>query len=95
MNGVLPLNQAVTLRINSNLTIHTQSPERGAYKWQIPCRFEGKDKTVTIAFNARYLIEAIKSYYSQEVLLEFKEPSGDTYTPAVINGKAVVMPVRV
>lgn len=100
MNGALPLNnESVLLKINSHLTIQTQSPDRGTYKWQIPCKTEGKDKgTVDIAFNARYLIEAIKSYDSQDVLLEIRKPDekGDdkVFYPAIVNSKAVVMPMR-
>ncbi|MBM4145882.1 MAG: hypothetical protein FJ240_06370, partial [Nitrospira sp.] len=93
MNGVLPLNnEAVILKINSHLTIETQSPDKGTYKWQIPCKTEGKDKgTVEIKFNARYVIEAIKSYESQEVVLELKDTDKD---PAIINKNAIVMPMR-
>lgn len=93
MNGVLPLNnEAVILKINSHLTIETQSPDKGTYKWQIPCKTEGKDKgTVEIKFNAKYVIEAIKSYESQEVVLELKDTDKD---PAIINKNAIVMPMR-
>lgn len=94
MNGVLPLNnEAVILKINSHLTIETQSPDKGTYKWQIPCKTEGKDKgTVEIKFNAKYVIEAIKSYESQEVVLELKDTDKD---PAIINKNAIVMPMRI
>ncbi len=97
MNGVLPLNnESVVLKINSHLTIETQSADRGTYKWQIPCKTEGKDKgTVNISFNARYIIEAIKSYSSQEVVLEIREPTDKIHYPAIVNKKAVVMPMRI
>jgi DNA polymerase III sliding clamp (beta) subunit (PCNA family) len=99
MNGVIPLNnESVVLKINSHLVIHTHSPERGEYKWQIPCKAEGKDKgTIDIAFDGRYLIDAIKAYGAQDVLLEIKAPeNGKKHCegPTVVNKKAIVMPRR-
>jgi DNA polymerase III sliding clamp (beta) subunit (PCNA family) len=96
MNGVLPLNNdSVVLKINSHLTIQTQSPDRGTYQWQIPCKTEGKDKgVVNISFNAKYIVEAIKAYSSQEVTLEIKEPTDKIHYPAIVNKKAVIMPMR-
>jgi len=43
-----------------------------------------------IRFNAKYIIEAIKSFASQEVVLELSQPDG----PCLVNSRAVVMPMR-
>jgi DNA polymerase III sliding clamp (beta) subunit (PCNA family) len=92
MEGAIPVTESVTLKINSSLTIHSQSPDRGDYKWHIPCKTEGKKKDMHLdmRFNAKYLIDAIKAYASQDVLLELKEP----LSPCLVNKKAVVMPMR-
>lgn len=93
MQGAIPLtNEAVTLRINSGLTIQSQSAERGDYSWKIPCQAEGKDKGthIDVKFSAKYLVDAIKAFAPSEVLLEMS----DSEKPCLFNQKAVVMPMR-
>jgi DNA polymerase III sliding clamp (beta) subunit (PCNA family) len=46
---------------------------------------------MTLHFNGRFLFDAIRSFPLEEVVL--KAP--DTYGACLLNGKAVVMPIRV
>ena len=93
MEGALPLthdSNTVTLKVNGSMIIETNSPDRGNYKWHIPCKTIGKKGEVDIRFNAKYLIDALKSYDSPEATIEMAESSA----PALVNKKAVVMPIR-
>jgi DNA polymerase III sliding clamp (beta) subunit (PCNA family) len=92
MEGAVPLTQeAVTLRINSGLTIQGHSPDMGDYKWRIPCRTEGKKEShIDMRFSAKFLLDAVKSFPATEVIMEISKSE----EPCVVNGKAVVMPMR-
>lgn len=93
MEGALPLthdSNTVTLKVNGAMIIETNSPDRGTYKWHIPCKATGKKGEIDIRFNAKYLIDALKSYDIPEAVIEMAE----AISPALVNKKAVVMPMR-
>lgn len=96
LEGALPLvtsGNAIKMSVNGRIDIETRNPDLGNYRWHIPCESEGI-KGFIIGFNAQYLIDAIKSFTTKEdnnVLMELKDP----LSPCLINGKAVVMPIRI
>lgn len=94
IEGALPLmpseTKSVLLRVNGKLEIQTREPEKGEYKWHIPCESTGKKGELVLRFNIRYLVDAIRAFTCQDVLLEIKDQLG----PCRVNTKAVVMPMR-
>ena len=98
IDGVMPVSnknyRVVTLSINGRLEIEIKNADIGQYKWHIPCQSEGKHKDITIAFNIRYLVDAIRAYTTKEndnVVMEIK----DQCSPMIINQRAVVMPIEI
>lgn len=90
--------KGVKLKINGNISVESGSKAYGTYKWAIPCETEGKGKgTLILALNAAYLRDAVKAYTTpganeaDNVLLEMK----DKDSPFFINGKALIMPMRI
>lgn len=99
LEGAIPLtsanHNAVRMLINGRLEIETRNPDLGHYRWHIPCAIEGKDGgTLTVGFNAGYLIDAIRSYTSKDDD-RVEMTLGEALTPCMINAGAVVMPMRV
>ncbi|MGD0489258.1 MAG: DNA polymerase III subunit beta [Syntrophorhabdales bacterium] len=82
--------ERLTLTVNGELVIESEGHE-GTYKWHIPCGAVMKKEGMTLHFNGRFLFDAIRSFPLEEVVL--KAP--DTYGACLLNGKAVVMPIRV
>lgn len=94
LDGALPattFGNVIKLTIDGSLEIEAVNPDLAHYKWHIPCTKQGGDKNLIIGFNARYLIDAVRSYGKDEVVMEMSTP----LNPCVINSKAVVMPVRI
>jgi DNA polymerase III sliding clamp (beta) subunit (PCNA family) len=94
IEGVLPLSNETTrcvrLRVNGKLEISSEQPDRGTFKWSIPCETTGKKADLLIGFNIRYLVDAIKAFSGTDIMLELTDALG----PARVNTKAVVMPMR-
>lgn len=94
IEGVLPLSNETTrrvqLRINGKLEISSEQPDRGTFKWSIPCETTGKKADLLIGFNIKYLVDAIKAFSGEDILLELT----DNLSPARVNTKAIVMPMR-
>jgi len=94
IEGVLPLSSETTrcvrLRINGKLEISSEQPDRGTFKWSIPCETTGKKADLLIGFNIQYLVDAIKAFSGTEILLELTDALG----PCRVNTKAIVMPMR-
>ena len=94
--GALPFAEGsmkmVRLTINGSITVETSAQSLGSYKWQIPCMSFGKGKSdIEIGFNAAYLADALKAFAKDGAgVLELKDPG----SPVLVNGKAVVMPMR-
>ena len=93
LEGVIPLadSRHIVLTINGKLSIES-SNNNGKYRWQIPCKTEGKRAdSYRLIYNLQFLSDAIKAYASDgPVILNLPESYGAT----LINGKAIVMPVR-
>jgi DNA polymerase-3 subunit beta len=97
--GCLPLlntkTHAVAFLVNGKIEVQATSSDRGIYKWHVPGTITGKGpEEVRIGFNLRYLQDAFMAYAGQEnatVTMGLSDPLG----PCLINGKAVVMPMRV
>lgn len=94
IEGVLPLSNETTrcvrLRVNGKLEISSEQPDRGTFKWSIPCETTGKKADLLIGFNISYLVDAIKAFAGTDILLELTDALG----PARVNTKAIVMPMR-
>jgi DNA polymerase III subunit beta len=92
IEGAMPLaNQSVQLTINGELIIYSAG-EQGKYEWRIPCEVNGATKELVYTFNPAYLIDAIRAYPADRVLLGTQDGQ---YGPCLINGKALVMSIRV
>ncbi|NLC70089.1 MAG: DNA polymerase III subunit beta [Desulfuromonadaceae bacterium] len=79
---------------NQYLEIYVNNPEFGEAKEEIPLDYEGQE--ISIAYNARYLIDAVNAYQTDYLRFQFK----DNISPAVItpvdhtDSLAVIMPMR-
>lgn len=87
---------AVKLSTNSKqIKLSSEAKELGIQETDIDCQVEGEE--ITIAFNSRYLIDALSALPSSQVIVEF---SGNL-TPALIKPMGeqgleyVIMPVRI
>ena len=87
---------AVKLTLSDNLLrITAQNPDLGEAKEDLEIAFKGN--TITVGFNARYLLDVLSVMENDEVLLEL----GDEHSPGVVHAPndasytAVVMPMRV
>lgn len=92
LDGAIPISQvnAITLKVNGSLQILSANPDLGAFKTQMPCESQGKTGTLEMKFNARYLLDAIKAFPGETVVMEVSDP----LAPALVNGSAIVMPMR-
>ncbi|MEW6115648.1 MAG: DNA polymerase III subunit beta [Nitrospirota bacterium] len=95
LEGAVPIaaskSNAVKLSFNGQIDVHSTNPDIGQYHWYVPCEKTGDD--ISIAINAQYLIDSIRSYTTKEndtVIMEINEQ----LTPVLINSRAVVMPMR-
>ncbi len=90
IEGAKPLTDGVVrLTVNGALVI-SSTAEEGSYQWRIPCETEGLETDLAYSFNHKFLVDAIKAYPSERVVLGLPL----SYGACLINGKAVVMPVR-
>ncbi len=92
IEGARPLSptDSLVLRVNGKLEIHTKEPDKGEFKWHIPCETTGKKGDLVMGFNIKYLVDAIKAFRGAETVLEIKDQLG----PCRVNTKAIVMPMR-
>lgn len=98
LEGAIPVaserTKAVRLTINGQIVVESMNDGIGHYKWHVACETKGNNgKDLVIGFNAQFLAEAVKSYITKEddsVIMELNEP----LSPALLNSKAVVMPMR-
>ena len=91
LEGALPLagdSNEVVLSFNGKLVVEARSSEKGEYKWEIPCKTKGGE--IKMAFNAVYLRDALKAYGQEEAVIGMTEQ----LAPCVVNGSALVMPMR-
>jgi DNA polymerase III sliding clamp (beta) subunit (PCNA family) len=95
LEGAVPIsaNGTVLMHINGKIEISTKNADRGEYLWHISGTSEGKTEDLTFGFNAQFLIDAVRSYTSKENDSVTMEVSGPL-SPCLINGHAVVMPMR-
>lgn len=84
----------IKIEINSECMIITSNTELGTAREEIPVYLEGKD--LVIAFNPKYLIDALKSIDDDEVIIQFMS----SLNPCIIqpiNGndyKYLILPIR-
>jgi len=76
------------------LEISVKNPEFGEGKEEISIDYHGEE--ITMAYNARYLIEAVSAYHTEKIRFQFR----DNASPAIVaplndsNSLAVIMPMR-
>ncbi len=91
LDGANPLSkQSVRLKANGSLSVEAESETGASYSWQIPCETEGAEGPFTLAFNPKFLIDALKSFQYETTVMEVPA----SYGACTINKKAVVMPIR-
>jgi DNA polymerase-3 subunit beta len=90
------VSHAVRLDLAENLiTLSSSDPQLGKAKDEVAADYKGDE--LTIAFNARYLLDALKVMTSEKVILEL----GDPLSPTLLTDekdrewKYVVMPIRI
>jgi DNA polymerase-3 subunit beta len=96
LEGALPVTpaKAVKLTINGQIVVESQSHDTGSYRWQVPCDATGKgNKNFVFGVNAGYLRDALKAFPGEDDVVQMRLK--DTLSPCLINGKAVVMPMRI
>ena len=97
--GCLPIlnekSHAIALLVNGKIEVQAVSSDRGVYKWHVAGNISGKGpEEIKFGFNVNYLQDAFRSYAAEEgatVTMQLSDP----LSPSLINGKAVVMPMRV
>lgn len=87
--------RAVKLVLNGGLEFHTNNPDLGDSVVACPCE-RSQTEEWSLAFNGRYLADAVKAVCDTRVMLEFR----DATSPVRISGAepypfAIVMPMRV
>ncbi len=90
--------RAVKLVLNGGLEFHTQNPDLGESVVECPCDLSGTEAR-TLAFNGRYLAEAVSAVCDSRVLIEFA-PDVSELRPIRISGSEpfpfeILMPMRV
>ncbi|MBN2361655.1 MAG: DNA polymerase III subunit beta [Deltaproteobacteria bacterium] len=87
---------SVKLELRSGLLrISSQNPDLGEGNEELPVEYKGSE--VNIGFNARYLIDALNAFGTEQVVLELN----DDLSPGVVRGDkddgyiCVVMPMRI
>jgi DNA polymerase-3 subunit beta len=90
------VSHAVRLDLAEDLiTLSSSDPNLGKAKDEVAADYKGDE--LTIAFNARYLLDALKVMTSDKVILEL----GDSLSPTLLTDeedrewKYVVMPIRI
>lgn len=91
------LSRAVRLVFNEGIELQTSNPDLGDSVVVCPCERSGTDE-IKVAFNGRYLIEAIAAVCTDRVAFGLAA-SGSDMVPVCISGSetvpcAVVMPMR-
>jgi DNA polymerase-3 subunit beta len=87
-------NNYLKLSINNNLVIIKTNSDYGSIRESIPCKLEGKD--MEIAFNSKYLYEALNRVKEDYIRIEFTTSN----SPAVLKPmdgekfKYIILPVR-
>ncbi|MEW6420015.1 MAG: DNA polymerase III subunit beta [Nitrospirota bacterium] len=87
---------AVRLDLAENLiTLSSSNPNLGKAKDEVAADYKGDE--LTIAFNARYLLDALKVMASEKVILELEDPLSPTLLidEKDREWKYVVMPIRI
>ena len=90
--------KAVKIVLNDGLEFHTQNPDIGDSVVECPCERSGTE-TRTLAFNGKYLADAVAAVCDSRVMIEFA-PNTPELSPIRISGSepfpfCVVMPMRV
>ncbi len=96
LDGAVPLSRssAVSLTINGKLIVKSVNPDAGEYEYSVPCetkKAEGSPRSITFGIDANYLTAALKSFEQETAEIWVDDP----LKPTLINGGAVVMPVRI
>jgi DNA polymerase-3 subunit beta len=88
-------NRVVLRGADGMLTITADSQDVGHAEEQIPATLEGEEPE--IAFNARYLLEALQAITDDEVLMELSQPlSPGTLKPSESDDYTyVIMPMQI
>jgi len=93
LEGAMPLSNAnKSVKFNyktTSMEVVAANVELGSYKWVFPIKMSGISE-ISLAFNAGYILDALRSFPSEQTSVTI----GDNLGPILINGKAVVMPMR-
>jgi DNA polymerase-3 subunit beta len=91
--------EGVKLSLRKNLMeLSSYHQDFGDAKEEVDVQYEGSP--IEIGFNARYLIEAIQSFDTDEILLEFKDEGNPGMikphpSPSPSNQICIIMPMRI
>jgi DNA polymerase-3 subunit beta len=94
--SVMSVNNVVKLVLTENLiALSSSDPNIGDAKDQVTADYKGDG--IVIAFNARYLLDALKVMTADKVTLEFKDPLSPTLLTQQNDKvwKNIVMPVKI
>ena len=93
LEGALAVEERIVLSLDDgHLTLQSENGV-GTYDWKLAAEvknYVGPKKKFCLAFNGRFLVEALKSYPA--MLTTLGAPDG--YGACLINEKAIVMPIR-
>jgi DNA polymerase-3 subunit beta len=76
------------------MVISTSNPDLGDAKDEIPVKYSGE--AMTVAFNAKYLLDVLSAMESETIVLKMNEPLSPTLImeEGKDDYKCVVMPMR-
>ena len=96
--SVMSRERASAVRIdleNDKMTFFSSSPDLGEAKEEVPVDYKGD--TVTLGFNARYVIDVLNAMTSDKVVLELQDPLSPVLVKEDGNEdyQCVIMPMRI
>ncbi len=89
-------NSPVKINISSGLmTVNSSDPDLGEARDELEINYEGE--SLSLGFNARYLLEALNSMEAEKVIFELQEPLTPTLLREEGNERflTVIMPLRI
>ena len=80
---------------NDKMTLFSSSPDLGEAKEEVPVEYKGD--TISLGFNARYVLDVLNAMTSDKVVIEMQDPLSPVLMKEDGNDdyQCVIMPMRI